>query len=276
MQRYHFGMPPAPRHCDWFEDTETLLTTADGRDVRVFRFNHQDNPDVMNAWAAHFREHYCSDADLTALSAATGMSRGDYLRDIKFPSTTAPGPSVRSGDFSEILVADYIQYLLGYTVPRTRYDRKDTRDSSTKSVDVLGFRFNDPENPGPGDELITCEVKGSLTAPASNTLADAIDGSKKDHELRLPFALTAALLRLKDRGDAAGATALERFMNKTAFPYREVSSAALVCSNAGWNEALATDSNTPHPNTNLMLVVFLGDDLMVLANRLYELAYATA
>jgi len=266
----------APEHCEWFEDTGTVLSTSDNKAVRVLRFNYQEDIHVLNAWAIHFRRHYCSDSDLAASCAAMGMTAADYLRDIKLPGLTAPGPSIRSGDFSEILVADYIQYLLGYVVPRTRYDRKDTRDSSTKGIDILGFKYIDKENPGEDDELITCEVKASLTAPASNNLQAAINGSKLDFEIRLPLALNAAYQRLRDRGDLETATALERFMNQTVRPYTNISAAVLMCSDAAWREQLVIESEGAHPNTRLELLVFLGNDLMTLANRLYEQVYATA
>ncbi len=269
-------MPPIPGHCNWFEDTGTVLRTSDGKDVRVFRFNYQEDDALLNAWAEHFRKNYCSDQDLDALCAASGMTRLEYLRDVVFPSTTAPGPSVRSGDFSEILVADYIQFLMGYTVPRTRYDRKDSRDSSSKSIDVLGFKFIDPDAPGDNDELLTCEVKASLTAPASNNLQDAVEGATRDFETRLPFALNAAYLRLRDRGEVETAAALERFMNKVARPYRNISGAVLLCTDAGWNDTLITESSAEHLNPHLVLFAFRGNDLMNLTNRLYEIAYATA
>jgi hypothetical protein len=269
-------MPATPSHCEWFEDTDTVLQTSDGKSIRVVRFNHIEDAAVLTEWAFHFRKHYCSDEDLDANATAMGMTRAEYLRDIKFPGPTAPGPSIKSGDFSEILVADYIQYLLGYVVPRTRYDRKDTRDTSSKAVDVIGFKYLEPTQSSPDDELITCEVKGALTAPANNSMQHAIDGSKLDFAVRLPLALNAAYQRLRDREDLETANALERFMNRTVRPYKNISSAAFMCCDAGWRPELATDADATHPNPNFQMIVFLGPDLMTLANRLYEHAYATA
>lgn len=266
-------MPP---HCDWFEDTGTRLNTSDGREVRVFRFNYQEDQVILQAWAIHLREHYSSDEDMDSVRAPMGLSRTEYLRDVKFPSTAGFGPSVRAGDFSEILVADYVEFLMGYNVPRTRYDRKDTRDSSTKSIDVLGFKFAEENQVNANDELLTGEVKASFRTPPSNNLQAAIDGSKNDYEVRLPFALNATYQRLKDRGELETANMVERFMNKTARPYENVTTAILMCSNVAWNENLVTEADSAHPNQNIILLVFLGDELMTLTNRLYELAYATA
>ena len=268
-------MLPKPPHYLWFEDTKTTLLTGDGKEVRVINFNHQQDDEVLKEWALHLRRHYSSDVDLESSSIAMGISKSDYLRDIKFPNNTAPGPSVRSGDFSEILVADYLQFLMNYEVPRTRYDRKPTQNDSVKGTDILGFKFSENNIPN-NDELITCEVKGSLRT-ASNSLQNAIDDSKKDFETRLPLALNATLQRLKDRGETESIRTVERFMNKTSNPYKQITGAFLVCSSSCWVDNMVTQSDSSeHPNSNTFFLVFTGVELMDLANRLYEIAYVTA
>jgi hypothetical protein len=53
--------------------------------------------------------------NLDRLRQGTGLSRGEYLDQNKFPDAQgAPGPSIRSGDFAEILIADYIEFTLAY------------------------------------------------------------------------------------------------------------------------------------------------------------------
>jgi hypothetical protein len=268
-------MPTNPLHCSWFEDTNRTLLTSDGKEVRVISFNHQQDDGVMKEWALHLRRHYSSDTDLESSSTAMGVSKSDYLRDVKFPNDIAPGPSIRSGDFSEILVADYIQFLMNYDVPRTRYDRKATPNSSTQGTDILGFKFSENNTPN-DDELITCEVKGSLRT-ASNSLQNAIDDSKKDFETRLPLALNATLQRLKDRGETESIRTVERFMNKTSNPYKQITGAFIVCSNNCWTDQMVTSSDSStHPSPDTFFLAFTGIDLMDLANSLYQTAYVTA
>ena len=268
-------MLTTPLHCSWFEQTNRTLHTTDGKEVPIINFNHQQEEAILTEWALHLRRHYASDTDLESNSASMGMSRSEYLRDIKFPNNTPPGPSVRSGDFSEILVADYIQFLLNYVVPPTRYDRKATPNSSTQGTDILGFKFS-TDNISDNDELITCEVKGSLRT-ATNTLQNAIDDSKKDFESRLPLALNATLQRLKDRGETETIRTVERFMNKVSNPYKQVTGAFLVCSNNCWIDEMVTHSDSSsHPSQNTFFLVFTGINLMDLTNALYEKAYVTA
>src|ERR1700704_1387571 len=128
---------PIPPHLDWLLDTGDRLQTADGREVEVWELNHTDDVAILSAWAKHFRQQYCDDGMLDALRQGTGLSRAEYLAQLRFPDAKdAPGPSIRSGDFAEIVVADYIEYKLGYWCPRLRYDLKWTRNESTKGCDV--------------------------------------------------------------------------------------------------------------------------------------------
>jgi hypothetical protein len=54
----------------------------------------------------------------------------EYLRTTVFPDgANAPGPSVRSGDFGEILIADYVEFVLGYWCPH-ELDRMSTSAQS--------------------------------------------------------------------------------------------------------------------------------------------------
>ena len=100
-------MPWTSKHTEWLVDTGERLKTADGKEVEVWKFQHQNDEDVLSAWAKHFRNHYCLDAEIDFLRGKRSCK--DYLNNIKFPSSTSKlGPSIRTGDFGEILVADYL------------------------------------------------------------------------------------------------------------------------------------------------------------------------
>jgi len=265
-------LPTVPNHCSWFENT-TSLQTIDGKEVPVIRFNHQNDDAVLKEWAIHFREHYSTDLETIDMASSMGLTPAEYLRDIKLPSL----PGVRSGDFSEILVADYLQFLMNYEVPRTRYDRRPNRNGSTQGVDIIGFKIV-AQSPSSDDELLTCEVKASLSQGrrANNNLQKAIDDSKKDFETRLPMALNATAQRLKDRQEVAQLETINRFMNITGVPYKRISGAVLMVNGSSWKDELVTTAVGTHPNINTVFLTFVGDDLMNLANRLYETAHATA
>lgn len=103
---------------------------------------HHGDEAILSAWAKHFRNHYCLDSQIDALRKGTPRSRTGYLTQIKFPDAAqAPGPSIRAGDFAEVLVTDYVEFAMRLWVPRTRYDHKVARNESTKGTDIIGFKF---------------------------------------------------------------------------------------------------------------------------------------
>src|SRR5262249_30856158 len=123
----------APAHLDWLVDTGERLKSANGIEIEVWELQHGDDAAVLSAWAKHFREHYCDDEMLKKLVEGTGETHAQYLLNKKFPDQKdPPGPSIRSGDFAEILVADYIEYKLGWCPRQLRYDQKWNRNESTK------------------------------------------------------------------------------------------------------------------------------------------------
>lgn len=104
--------PADPPHIQWLVDTGERLTTVDGKVIEVWEFRHLADEATLSAWAKHFRNHYCLDSKIDALCPP--RTRRQYLEEIKFPSrNSALGPSVRAGDFGEILIADYLQWQLG-------------------------------------------------------------------------------------------------------------------------------------------------------------------
>lgn len=268
-------MPWTDGHIAGLTKTKDKITTADGKTVEVWQFQPPTDPAVISAWAKHFRNHYCLDTQLDALRQGTGLSRADYLRRIKFPDATdAPGPSIRSGDFGEILVADYVQYVLDYWVPRTRYADKTVRNESTKGCDILGFKIIKKGKPSPKDELALFESKAQLAGKKPESrLQDAVDDSVKD-ELRKAESLNAIKQKLLDAGALDDVVVVERFQNIADHPYTQKNGAAAIFStNVYCQKTIAETSTEDHPNAdNLALIVIRGDDMMDLAHQLYQRA----
>ena len=268
-------MPWTERHISWLIGTPEQVSTSDGKAIEVWEFRHRDDAAVMTAWAKHFRNHYCLDTQIDLLRNSTGLTRTAYLNTIKVPDAqTAPGPSIRAGDFTEILVADYLQYVLHYWVPRTRYADKAIRNESTKGSDILGFKILQRGATSRRDELAIFETKAQLTGTtAKPRLQDAIDDSIKD-ELRKAESLNAIKQRLLDAGAVNDIATVERFQNFTDHPYAERYGAVAVFSTSAYCEhMIATASTAAHPHSaNLALMVIRGEDLMQLVHQLYQRA----
>jgi hypothetical protein len=203
------------------------------------------------------------------------LSRSEYLNRIKFPDPQEPpGPSIRAGDFGEILVADFLEYILGFWVPRTRYGDKDIRNESSKGSDVIGFKFLINGTVSPEDTLCIFEAKAQFSGTSSNPrLQDAIDHSKKDQR-RKAESLNAIKQRLYEKRQDEQAILVERFQSPLDNPYIEYSGAAALFSTNLYDLEIIQETNAnDHPNLeNLKLLVIHGEDLMKLVHDLYKRA----
>ncbi|WP_404944363.1 Hachiman antiphage defense system protein HamA [Rhizobium ruizarguesonis] len=264
-----------PSHISWINDTGERRQTACGREIQIWQLAPVNEEAILSAWAAHFRHHYCADADLPALVAGTGKSKAEYLNTILFPDEKiAPGPSLRSGDFGEILVADFIEFILGYWCPRElRYQDRWNRQDSTKGCDIVGFKFVNEEGEHANDELYIFESKSGLSATKSNRLQDAVTDSMKDH-LREAMTLNAMKQRLLVRGETAQVAAVQRFQNETERPFRRINGAAAVLDIDVFTTTNIEETDTTgHKNAaNLRLLVIKGPSLMELVQALYKRA----
>ena len=268
-------MPWTSSHIKWLVDTGETLTTADGKTVEVWEFRHGNEDAVLSAWAKHFRNHYCLDSEIDELRDGTGLGRTQYLINFAFPDKSkAPGPSIRAGDFAEILVADFLEFILKFWVPRFRYDEKSIRNESEKGVDILGFKLVGQEG-SPEDTLAAFEAKGRLTGgQRDNRLQGAVNDSVKDFYVRKAESLNALKRRLIKACNRLDALKVQRFQNQADRPYSEESGAAAVLSTSVFNPTVLSETNTTgHPNKNaLKLLVIRGDELMVLVHELYKRA----
>ena len=266
--------PRLPSHIAWLAKDSTTKQTACGRSIEIWRLTPEADDAVLSAWAKHFRQHYCKDADLDALVQGTGKSKAEYLREIVFPDQKlAPGPSIRAGDFAEILISDYVEYVLNFWCPRLRYDEKWVRNESTKGCDIVGFTFTTETEWNADDRLIIFEAKSGLSATDKNRLQDAIADSIKDR-LREAFTLNAFKRRLLKEGQTSQASAVERFQNEADRPFQRINGAAALLDDDVFAETDfgAVDASA-HPNSDgLRLLVIRGPSLMDLVNTIYARA----
>lgn len=259
------------QHIQWLRPTSVVVTTTCGKSYQIFEFDHDaTNDSVMSAWAKHFRNHYCSDSEINRIKDPKKTNK-EFLLEYKFPDRSeALGPATRSGDFAEVLVADYLRFVRAYYVPPTRYDRKKVRNESVKGTDVLAFKFGDNSAQ---DELMVYEVKAALTKTKENKMQEAVNHSGKDH-LRLAESLQAAKERLDDRKDEEGFLRLTRFQDSEENPFVKKFGAASVLTKVSYSVSQLESVNTSNHlnNADLEILVIVGDDLMTLAHALYEKA----
>lgn len=251
------------------------LTLGDGMTCEVWELDVPADAACLSEWASRFRQTYCPDNDIDIMREGTGKSRAEYLLDLVFPDkSAAPGPGIRAGDFAELLVSDYVEFILGYWVPRGKYAEKGSRDESVKGVDIIGFRCANADQPMPTDEMLTFESKAQLAGGKyKDRLQVAVNDSGKDY-LRAGETLAAMKRRMHLAGQQTLMLVVQRFQNPVDRPYRLLSGAAAILSDAAFDadEIKSTDI-TGHNNAgNLRLITVKGKDLMTLAHTIYQRA----
>lgn len=251
------------------------LTLEGGVKCEIWELNVPTDAACLSEWANRFRQNYCPDSDLDILREGTGKSRAEYLLELVFPDKSAPpGPAIRSGDFAELLVSDYVEFILGYWVPRGKYAEKGSRDESVKGVDIVGFQCPDPGQPKPTDEMLAFEAKAQLVGGQyKDRLQVAVDDSGKDY-LRAGETLAAMKRRMHVAGEHASMLVVQRFQDAVDRPYRFLSGAAAILSDTAFDtEGIKGTTIAGHNNAkNLKLIVIMGTDLMALAHALYQRA----
>jgi hypothetical protein len=277
-------MTHSPPHVNWLIRNASSLKTADQKDVEIWEFQHQNDENILSAWAKHFWTHYCPESDIDFMRGK--KSRKEYLTDIKFPSISSKlGPGIRAGDFGEILMADYLQWILGYWVPRVRWGSKGIRDESFKGCDVVGFKFfNDTNEPSINDILATYEAKTKFSkGVTTNRLQDAINHSVKD-EIRIDESLNFIKQKLYELKNLSEAKLIERFQDPVDSQYQRRYGAVALYSDEEYKESEILLSDTskvpatpkatdfmPHPNRDkLTLLVIKGPNMMNLVHELYR------
>ena len=275
-------MPWTNEHLQWLQLIDTKKT-ADGKDIEIYELNYDlGNDEIFSKWAKHFRNHYCLDSKIERLIRGTNQTKAEYLSNIKFPESNANGAKTRAGDFGEILVSDFLEYILNFWVPRTRFSERQNRNNPTQGVDVIGFKSDDYTLNNRNDELIIFEVKCKLTGINKSYTKDrmmtAINDSKKDFSLRKAEALNGIKnwYLLRDQDD--NADAIERFQDPKDKPFIELSGATSIILNQAYDEEKLIEIDaSDHPNVdNLKLILIKGNDLMSLVHRLYEKAASEA
>jgi len=266
--------PWTSKHIQWFVKTEILLKTTDGKHVEVWNFCPKNDAAVLSAWAKHFRNHYCLDEVIDSLRYP--HSRSEYLTKFKFPcKSNKLGPSIRAGDFGEILVADFLEWTHKCWVPRLRWSSKYVKNESPKGSDVIGFKFHNQEGETSAkDVLLIFESKTNFSGRNNNNLLqDAINSSSED-TIRKDESLNYIKQKFFENNDQEKVKKIERFQNPVDHPYEETYGAAAIFSTECFDADRLKCSNTSeHRNKdNLSLLVIKGPRMMKLVHDLYRRA----
>ena len=266
-----------PAYVKFFKEEPDLKSINQKNVIKIVAFNPDDeNNDALNEWATSFRRNYSDDDDLSFFSESLHVTKSKYLKDFVFPNKKSPGPAVKSGDFGEILVCDYLEFIKGYIVPRTRYDDKIHRNKSTEGSDVLAYKVKDIKKPDVNDEFLVVEVKSQATGKkANNSLQKAVDDTiKSKNPERIAESMLACERRLHRKGNNDSMVKLiSRFMDRASNPCIENLGAAAVHSDENYSKNMIMTVDTSGlKDKHIYLLVIHCPKLMNVVNRIYERA----
>ena len=131
----HGSTEEKPLFTAWLEAEQ--CTFRDGTKVYCWCLDWTCSDCVLDKWALHLRRHYISDNILEHRVMARQTTSDQYL-----PLRVVPDiPSIRSGDFAEILISDVLQYLYGLAVPRYKQCNRKDKNASEHGSDVIAYQL---------------------------------------------------------------------------------------------------------------------------------------
>ena len=244
---------------------DKLIPSSSGEGIQVYKLNSELLDDSsLNNWALGLRDNYVEEILLESLVQGTGLTQKEFLEKNIFPNhQNKLGASTMSGEFGEILVYDYINFVLKYYITRTRYLEKVNPDMPVSGSDVIGYKVKNINKPSESDHLIVAEVKtrsskvGNKKRSCEKTVKDAIEHSIKDR-VRIGESLNAEKRRLLNRSRKDEAKIVERFQNKTDNPFTLDFFAVAVLDNELYSDQVVLDVvNSQHENiksTNILII----------------------
>ena len=238
---------------------------SSGKEIQVYKLNNELLADsILNSWASGLRNNYVEEILLESLVRGTGLTQKEFLEKNIFPNhQNKLGASTMSGEFGEILVYDYLNFVLKHYITRTRYLEKVNPDMPVSGSDVIGYKVENINKPSKSDHLIVAEVKtrsskvGNKNRSCEKTVKDAIEHSIKDR-VRIGEPLNAEKRRLLNRSRNDEAKIVERFQNKTDNPFTLDFFAVAVLDNELYSDQVVLDVvNSQHENiksTNILII----------------------
>lgn len=252
-----------------------------GDEVQIYRLNSEIvDEDSLNKWALGLRNNYVEENLLESLVQGTGLTTKEFLEKNVIPNyNRALGPTTMSGEFGEILVYDYINFVQKYYVTRTRYLDKVNPNTAISGSDVIGYKVENVNMPSESDQLFVGEVKtrssksGNRDKLCKKTVSDAINDSNKDR-VRIGESLNAEKRRLIYRSRRDEVKIVERFQNNTDHPYITDFYAIAVLDSALYSDQAVVDVvNGMHKEIgSTKILIIHSNELMLFLKDLYRRA----
>lgn len=253
--------------------------------IKIYKFNKDIlDEDMMDEWARGFKRNYITEENEEELYKGTGLTKQQYLEKMVFPNNKSSiGNSLMAGEFGELLVYDYFNFVLKYYTSRTRYLEKTVSYDAIKGIDVICYNIKNIQIPSENDSLVIAEVKthSSKKGNCKNTVQNAIIDSNKaivdsNNEMaRISESLNAEKRRLINKQRFEEAKIVERFQNKLDNPYILDFFAVAVLESKVYSEDIVIEEvkkYIPKNNIPINMLVIHSKELNSLIKELYRRA----
>lgn len=256
-----------PSFISQFLKCDNEIKLQSGEKICVYTIKAVSNEE-KNEWAKHLLNNFTTEQEIINGAKLNNVSKTEYIKQFVLPSEDLRNGSELSGVFGEILFSDFIQYILGYEVPRYKF-YGGYPGNPNQGIDIIAYKFC-VDGQSEEDEMLFAEIKSRLSCKNFGILQEAIDDIEKRQEKEYALALDAARRKLELMNNKMEAKHLERFQDSEN-PCKRVRIAGINTS------ALFCDSNDfigvkISANSTVLLHVIYANDLMFLAKDLWRRA----
>lgn len=261
-----------PQYINWIVE-ETGIVIKDKIPLKCYKIDYNENESILDDWALHIRRNYIDDVELQEDADDNEMTVEQYLHDYVIPQKGEElGSTARSADITEILIADLLEFVYQYSVPRYKLKNRSGKNNSQQGTDVIAYRYkNVDKTTSDKDELIATEVKATLTKTDYTPIESAIIDSRKD-EHRLSRSINYCRKRLKELGKVTESEEVKRFLFKPDNNYRITYIAAGISSRENVDDVIELNISGEELEfkNNEKIFYVHGKKLMELAHNIYE------
>lgn len=236
-----------------------------GSVVHCYCLDNNFEDSTLDEWALHIRRHYVSDGVLKAI-CTPGINRKEFLSNRIPVVTDKKGPATISGEFAEIFVSDFREFIQNEAVFRGRWTTKATPTSPIQGCDVLSFVISDK-----GDQLIITESKSQLSSTNYGVLLNAVEDSDKD-STRIAKTLAFLAQQYAEKNEVDRLEKVQRFIKKAENPYIERFEGSGMTTGTSLSEIDLKAGLAAYKGTNKNIYFIYGTGLKELAFDLYKRA----
>lgn len=252
-----------PKYIEWFVKNPEEIKLDTGESLVVYSINHQVDDSILDEWGKHISQHYIDDYRAEERAHKLKVSKEEYLKSNWFDLA---GKDI-SGNFAEIVFSDFIEFVLGFQVPRYKLFNN-YPGNPQHGIDLFGFKFNEKDSTK--DIVNFMEVKAVLSKKDYSTISSSVEDINKRTDKQFALILENAHEKLFSLGCFDEVTMIERFQDSEKQCIRLKSSGAITIS-----DTCTSDDFIGLKVTNgldVMIHLIHGNDLLNVAKDLYRRA----